>query len=99
VIGFAAFAWLIGTLVTGVARVYRNADSPPLRGLAGGFLAAVMGVLVHGIGANSFIIIRIMEPFWLIAAVVLAMPHLSESGRPVAATPAGAWRGAPQPAR
>ena len=82
VVGFAAFAWLIGALVAAVASVYRHADTPLIRGLAGGFLAGIIGTLVHGIGSNTFIIIRIMEPFWLLAAIVVAMPHLAEQVSP-----------------
>jgi O-antigen ligase len=95
VVGFAAFAWLIGALVVGVVRVYRDADTPMVRGLAGGFLAAIAGILVHGIGSNSFIIIRIMEPFWLLAALVLAMPRLPESLPPAAPAGRNAWGGVP----
>src|SRR5207237_7666455 len=54
IIGFAAFTWLMLALVSGVARVYRDADTPAVRGLAGGFLAAIAGVLVHAIRSNSF---------------------------------------------
>src|ERR1051326_8626498 len=79
IMGFGAFVWLIISLVTAVAAVYRHADTPLIRGLAGGYLAAIMGVLVHAIGSNTFIIIRVMEPFWLFAAVVLAMPRLAET--------------------
>ena len=92
VVGFAAFAWLIVALVSAVVRVYRDTDAPMVRGLAGGFLAAIVGVLVHGVGSNSFIIIRIMEPFWLFAAIVLALPRLPEaSARPARPDP-DAWR-------
>jgi hypothetical protein len=34
-------------------------------------------MLVHGIGANTFIIIRIMEPFWLCAGLVMILPRLT----------------------
>jgi hypothetical protein len=34
-------------------------------------------MLAHGIGANTFIIIRIMEPFWLCAGLVMLLPALS----------------------
>jgi O-antigen ligase len=97
VLGFAAFAWLVGALIVGVVRVYRDADTPMVRGFAGGFLAAIAGILVHGIGANSFIIIRIMEPFWLLAALVLAMPRLPELVPPAPAGPRDAWRVASPP--
>ena len=95
-LGFAAFAWLVGALLVAVTRVYRDADTPMIQGLAGGFLAAIMGILVHGIGANSFIIIRIMEPFWLLAALVLALPRLPEA-RPASAGAPDTWRRAPHP--
>jgi hypothetical protein len=78
VIGFVTFAWLMVSLLRTVGAVYRRADTPLIRGLAGGFLAGIVGLLVHGIGSNTFIIIRIMEPFWLLAAIVVAMPHLPE---------------------
>jgi hypothetical protein len=32
---------------------------------------------VHSIGANTFIIVRIMEPFWFFAAIVVALPGLA----------------------
>jgi hypothetical protein len=104
IMGFGAFVWLIVSLVAAVARVYRSADTPLVRGLAGGFLAAIVGVLVHGVGSNSFIIIRIMEPFWLFAAIVLAMPRLPESATPApAARPPAlardAWRSTAPPMR
>ena len=78
VVGFVTFAWLMIALLGAVAAVYRHADTPLIRGLAGGFLAGIVGALVHGVGSNTFIIIRIMEPFWLLAAIVVAMPHLAE---------------------
>ncbi len=46
------------------------------RGLAHGFLLGIVAALVHAIGANTFIIIRIMEPFWLCAGLVMLLPTL-----------------------
>ena len=40
------------------------------RGLTLGFLAGFIGLLVHSFAAGTFIIVRIMEPFWFLAAVV-----------------------------
>jgi len=37
----------------------------------------LVAMLAHGIGANTFIIIRIMEPFWLCAGLVVLLPTLS----------------------
>jgi len=41
-----------------------------------GFPAGFIGLLVHSIGANTFIIVRIMEPFWFVAGMVAMIPEL-----------------------
>ena len=33
---------------------------------------------MHAVGLNTFIIMRIMKPFWLFAGVVVILPHLPE---------------------
>ena len=40
------------------------------------FLAGFIGLLFHSIGSNTFIIIRVMEPFWFLAALVVSLPKL-----------------------
>ena len=77
VIGLAAFLWLVwSTLKSGLVS-FRALRDPEERGLALGFLAGTIGLLVHAAGANTFIIVRIMEPFWFFAAVVVTLPGLS----------------------
>jgi hypothetical protein len=34
--------------------------------------------LFHALGANTFIIVRIMEPFWFITAVVVSFSGLKD---------------------
>ena len=74
VFGFVAFMLLIITITWQVYRIYRRAQDPILKGLALGFLAGHIGVLTHALTANTFIIIRIMEPYWFLAAMVMAIP-------------------------
>jgi hypothetical protein len=45
-----------------------------------GFLAGFIGLLFHAIGANTFIIVRIMEPFWFMAAMVLMVLQIKDEG-------------------
>ena len=46
---------------------FRTLQEPEDRGLALGFMAGTIGLLGHAIGSNTFIIVRIMEPFWFFA--------------------------------
>ena len=78
-LGFAAFIWLIYSLFTRAREAYRRARDPLFRGLALGFLAGLMAMLGHSVGANTFIIVRIMEPFWFLAAIVVMLPVIQES--------------------
>jgi hypothetical protein len=49
-----------------------------------GYLAGFAGLLTHGIGANTFIIVRIMEPFWFFTAIVVMLPDLVPAPAPSA---------------
>jgi O-Antigen ligase len=93
VVGFAAFAWLVWTVLRSSAAAFRALAAPEDRGLALGFLAGTLGLLAHAVGSNTFIIVRIMEPFWFFAGIVLMLPQLA----PPATGPAPAP--APLPAR
>jgi len=66
--GLVAFAVLIWSLFRLGWRVFRDSPDPPVRGMALGFMFGLAGLLVHAVGSNAFIIVRIMEPFWLYAA-------------------------------
>jgi O-antigen ligase len=81
-VGVVAFFILIGALFRMGLVAYRQARDPFAQGLAMGFLLGFAGLLVHSIGANSFIIVRIMEPFWLVAALVARGLTISQSAQP-----------------
>lgn len=75
-VGFLVFLWIIGTLFRHTRVAYKSSVDPFDRGLSLGFLAGLVGMLIHGAGANTFIIVRIMEPFWFLAAMVIMLPEL-----------------------
>jgi len=88
-VGFAAFLALIWALLKAGVGAFRALEVPEDRGLALGFVAGAVGLLGHAIGANTFIIVRIMEPFWFFAAIVVALPGLAqEETAPLPTTPA-----------
>lgn len=76
-IGFAIYLWLM-------FRIYRAGKQTFIltkgdnfaQGLSLGFIAGFVGLLFHAFSAESFILIRIMEPFWFMAAMVIALPKL-----------------------
>lgn len=76
--GIVAFFFMIVRLWKTARRAFLEERDPFLKGLAHGFLLGIIAMLVHAIGANTFILIRIMEPFWLVAGLVVLLPTLEE---------------------
>jgi O-antigen ligase len=75
-LGLLIFLLLLYTILRESYRVFKVSHDPFDKGLAIGFLAGFTGLLFHAIGSNTFIIVRIMEPFWFIAAMVMMIPSL-----------------------
>ena len=74
-VGFCIFIWLIARILKTAWRYYSDQDLDNFhRGLSMGLICAVLGLLMMGIAAETFIIIRIMEPFWFVAGIVVALP-------------------------
>jgi O-antigen ligase len=76
IMGFACFLWLVISILKSSGDSLAVLRDPDDRGIVVGFLAGTVGILVHAIGSNTFIIIRIMEPFWFFMAIVVALPML-----------------------
>jgi len=75
--GLVAFGFIIYRLWRCAREAFLSETDPFAKGLAHGFLLGLVAMLAHGVGANTFIIIRIMEPFWLCAGLVMLLPTLS----------------------
>jgi len=91
ILGMAAFAWLFVSLFRGANALRREADDPFYQALSLGFVVGIISMLAHGVGANTFIIVRIMEPFWFYGGLVMMYPHLkstTEEHTPRLAAPA-----------
>ena len=81
VVGFLALAWLLWIIFKHSLGIYKKMDDELYRGLALGFIAGFIGLVIHAMTANTFIIIRIMEPFWFIIGIVIMLPSLVEEER------------------
>ncbi|MFH1459637.1 MAG: O-antigen ligase family protein [Candidatus Omnitrophota bacterium] len=76
-IGIIAFLLLLFSIYRSCLNVYTQVEDDHFaHGLTAGFLAGYVGLLVHSFGAATFILIRIMEPFWFLTAMVIMLPHL-----------------------
>ena len=90
IIGAWIFAWLMITVFRNALRVFNTVEDDWSRGLALGFIAGFAGMLVHAFSANTFIIVRIMEPFWFLTAVVLMLPEVNSPPEAAAQTASAA---------
>jgi O-antigen ligase len=79
IIGFAAFIFLLYSIFKLAITNLKELKTPYLQGLTIGFLAGYIGLLFHAIGANTFIIVRIMEPFWFMAGIITVLPQLEKA--------------------
>jgi O-antigen ligase len=98
-VGLAVFLWLMWAVGRHALDVYATRGDPEERGLVLGFLAGFAGLLVHAFGSNTFIIVRIMEPFWLITGIVMMIPALEAKERAAAAAAAQFTPAAPKKER
>ena len=76
ILGLTAFFILLFHIFKNALSIYRNTSNPLFSGLSLGYLAGFIGMLVHAIGANTFIIVRIMEPFWFLTAIIIMIPTI-----------------------
>ena len=78
-IGLFTFFILILTIIKQAYGVFKKTTHDDYyKGLSMGFLAGFFGLLVHAIGANTFIIVRIMEPFWFLSGMVIMIPEIEK---------------------
>lgn len=76
-LGLGAFLFMIRRVWRMGWDAFRVQKDPFSKGLAYGFLMGLVALLVHAIGANTFIIVRIMEPFWFFAGMVMVLVTLT----------------------
>ncbi|MDD5237709.1 MAG: O-antigen ligase family protein [Candidatus Omnitrophica bacterium] len=80
-LGLIFFIWVLVRLFREARKVFYTAlvkNDDFAKGLSVGFLSGFVGLLFHSLSANTFIIIRIMEPFWFMAAILICLPQLME---------------------
>jgi O-antigen ligase len=81
-IGIAALAWLLLSGVRCALNTYRRLNDPYLKGLAGGLIAGLLGVLLHNGVENIFEVPMMTTYFWLLLGMTAALPHLKGQETP-----------------
>lgn len=71
--GFFIFLWMIYKIFFTAREVYRAYSEPWIKALGLGLMITVIGLLFQSVGVNTFIIVRIMEPFWFLTAIVMVL--------------------------
>ncbi|MBI2890659.1 MAG: O-antigen ligase family protein [Nitrospirae bacterium] len=78
-VGLAAFLWLVITMFRVGVRANRAvAGSTYFSSLTSGYVIGMAAVMGHSLGANTFVIVRIMEPVWFLTGIMLIIPTLPE---------------------
>jgi O-antigen ligase len=75
-IGLIAFLWLFWRTLRVALDAHRRFVGTRIEGLTLGYLAGFVAMVTHSLGANTFIIVRIMEPFWFMTGIIVALPHV-----------------------
>lgn len=79
ILGLLAFLYMlfrIGKTLLDLRKRY--GDDPLYNILTTGTFCAMIGLIFHAAGTNTFIIVRIMEPFWCLLGLCIAIPLVEE---------------------
>ncbi len=99
-IGLMVFFWLLWTLYAEARKTYTMSVTDFERGLALGYMGGLAALCVHGLSSNTFVVVRIMEPFWFMTGLLLSIRRLhveeSEAISQRLSQPSDDW--SPQPA-
>ena len=79
-IGLTVFLLILYNILKNSYRTFRNSDDDYIKGVSLGFLCATIGLMAHALTTNTFIIVRIMEPFWFLAAIIMFLHESSIPG-------------------
>jgi O-antigen ligase len=78
ILGFSIFMYLMYSIFKFILDTHRNTNDSYVKGLSMGVLAGFVSLLLHSIGSNTFIIVRIMEPFWFLMGLLVVLNHLDK---------------------
>jgi O-antigen ligase len=79
IVGMAVFIWILLTIFNITRETYlASGEDDFKKAVSLGLFAGFIGLLVLSSSASVFVLIRIMEPFWFLVAIVTMLPELEE---------------------
>lgn len=73
ILGLSLWIWIFVRLFKISVWLFHSTEDPFLKGMVLGYRAGLIGILFHAFGAPTFYIVRIMEPFWFVNGLVMAL--------------------------
>lgn len=78
-VGFAVFNYMLFKVHGQIRKSTKEQGDMRLHGMTLGMQAAFWGLIVHALSANSFMIVRIAEPFWCLMGLTTAYSAFAKS--------------------
>jgi len=76
IIGLGIWLWIFWRLFRMSQWLFNTLEGGYRKGMVLGYRAGLVGILLHGFGAITFYIVRIMEPFWFITGLIVSLYFL-----------------------
>lgn len=73
ILGTIAFYWLFGKILYYSYKIYKKIADISIKSLSLALIGSTAALLFQSLTTNTFIIVRIMEPFWFLAAMVIGV--------------------------
>ena len=77
-LGLCIYIYLMYSIFKFILETHRIASDSLGKGLTMGVLAGFVSLLLHAIGSNTFIIVRIMEPFWFLMGLLVVLYNIEK---------------------
>lgn len=86
--GVLAFIWLFKSVITEIFQIKKYFKNKFILGITAGYVGGLVGLVIHSMTANTFLIIRIMGPFWFFTGLIMCFQELyfDEIALPVSET-------------
>ncbi len=77
-LGLVIFLWMIGSVFNTAYVSFKTVEDPLLKSISLCIISVLIGLIFHSVAANTFIIIRIMEPFWFLCGIAAVSKEIYE---------------------